>query len=306
MSSQSGKAGAVISIGRLYCDVVFTGLDAMPRLGREAFAEAVDLKAGGGAYIAAAHFAALGRQSALLARIGTDAMSGGLMDELAASGVALDFLEHAPDAGPQLTVVLTQESERAFVSRRAGPARPKTLEAALAWSRACHVHIAEYATLNEIPDLVARAKAKGLSVSLDPSWDGTLIRDAGLLAACAGVDVFLPNVEEAVAITGHEGIDAAMDLLCAHFPIVAIKAGAEGARLGTAAGARVGRSAPKVTVRDTTGAGDAFNAGMIDAWLAGKSFEQCLGAGIARGSLSVQHVGGAGVPMTDRARALGA
>jgi len=288
----SGRRDGVLSIGRIYCDLVFTGLDGMPALGREVFGTSMTIAAGGGAFIAAAHLAALGRETALVARLGTDALALGLEDELDASGCTLDFVERSADAGPQLTVVLAEGSERAFISRRAGTARPKTLEAALSWSRACHLHIAEYATLHEIPDLIRLAKANGLTVSVDPSWDSQLIGDAGLLEACAGVDVFLPNLEEALAITGREDADTALDALCQAVPLVVIKAGPEGAMVGTREGFRARHSAPQVTVRDTTGAGDAFNAGFIDAWLTGNALPPCLAAGIACGSESVQYIGG--------------
>ena len=283
---------AVISIGRIYCDLIFTGLDELPVLGRELFARDMEIAAGGGAFIAAAHFAHIGRPAALLARLGTDTLSRAIGEKMQQSGVDLQFLEHSADAGPQVTVASVVGQDRAFLTRRAGAVRPSTLDAAFAWNGACHLHIAEFATLHEIPDLVSRAKANGLSVSLDPSWDAALIYDKGLLKACAGVDVFLPNLEEAEAITGHSEPEAAIKALAEAFPLVALKGGAQGAWVSSSAGLRHA-AAQKVPVIDTTGAGDAFNAGFLDAWLHRLGDEQCLKAGVAAGSLAVQGAGGA-------------
>jgi sugar/nucleoside kinase (ribokinase family) len=47
-------------------------------------------------------------------------------------------------------------------------------------------------------------------------------------------------------------------------------------------------------VVDTTGAGDAFNAGFIHAWLSGTGFDDCLAAAIDAGTRSVQASGGTG------------
>jgi sugar/nucleoside kinase (ribokinase family) len=292
MKQAVSPRSAVLSVGRLYCDLVFTGVDAMPVLGRELFARDLTIAAGGGAFIAAAHVARLGRCAALVSRLGTDCISIGLEDQLARSGADLRFVERAPDAGPQMTVVMVHDHERAFLSRRAGTARPATLEQALDWSEARHLHVAEYATLNEIPGLIDMAKAKGLSVSLDPSWDDALIRDSAFLSNCRGADIFLPNMEEARAITGARTPDAALDELVSWFPVVAIKAGPKGAVLGRGE-RRLRTAAPGVPVVDTTGAGDAFNAGFIDAWLDGASDQACLDAGVGSGSLAVGSAGGA-------------
>jgi sugar/nucleoside kinase (ribokinase family) len=55
---------------------------------------------------------------------------------------------------------------------------------------------------------------------------------------------------------------------------------------------RLALAAPQVTVVDTTGAGDAFNAGFLHHWLKGGDCRSCLEAAIEAGSLSVQAAGG--------------
>lgn len=294
MMKRKENASAVLSIGRVYCDLIFTGLDHLPVLGREVFADTLNIAAGGGAFIAAAHLAHLGRSTALVARLGTDSLSAGIEKQMDSSGVDLRFVEHSPEAGPQITVAAVLREERAFLTRRAGSARPFTLDAALGWEDARHLHIAEYATLHEIPDLVTRAKANGLTVSLDPSWDETLIRDPALCETCRGVDIFLPNLEEAEAITGLADPEAALGKLGETFPLVVLKGGAGGAWLARE-GQVLHAPAQKVPVVDTTGAGDAFNAGFLNAWLQDAAEQEWLEAGIRAASLAIQAPGGATV-----------
>jgi sugar/nucleoside kinase (ribokinase family) len=227
--------------------------------------------------------AALGRPAALLARFGTDELSSALGKRIEQLGLDLQFLDRHPTAGPQLTVVMVQDGERAFLSRRAGHARPASFEKALAWSAATHLHIAEYATLHEMTDAIGAAKRHGLTVSLDPSWDDTLIREPKFLEHAAGADIFLPNLEEAEALTGLADPAAALGQLASEFPIVALKCGGEGAL-----------PSRLVEVIDTTGAGDAFNAGFLHCWLNGATLADCLAAAIDAGTRSVQALGGTG------------
>lgn len=293
MSRTTSERNKVLCLGRTYCDIIFTGLHEMPALGRERFAEDVTVVPGGGAYITAAHLAALGRPSALLTRLGTDPLSRSLDPDLEGSGIDLAFVERSRDAGPQPTVALVKDGERAFVSRRAGSSRPASLAEALAAPDIVHLHIAEFATLKDNPDVIAMARDRRLSVSLDPSWDDQLIRrDETFFRTCAGVDVFFPNVEEGEALTGQAAPEAMLRTLQEHFPLVVLKRGEKGAMAGFGP-SRVSIEAPPVTVVDTTGAGDAFNAGFLHSWLATADLERSLADGISTGTRSVQTTGGA-------------
>jgi sugar/nucleoside kinase (ribokinase family) len=89
--------------------------------------------------------------------------------------------------------------------------------------------------------------------------------------------------------------DRVLDHLSGHFPLVVLKKGAEGATLSRTGQPRISLSAPRVPVVDTTGAGDAFNAGFLHQWLEGRGDNSALAAAIQAGSLSVQAIGGATV-----------
>lgn len=283
----------VLCLGRTYCDIIFTGLHEMPALGRERFADSVTIAAGGGAYITAAHLASLGRPTALLTRLGTDPLSQSLNPELEASEIDLSFVERSSDAGPQPTVALVRDGERAFVSRRAGSSRPATLEQALSAHNVAHLHIAEFATLKDTPEVIALARSFGLTISLDPSWDDELIRrDSDFFEICAGIDLLLPNVEEGKALTGESADEAILGSLRERFPMVVLKRGERGA-VASCGSTCVSAEAMRVHVVDTTGAGDAFNAGFLHSWLDTSDPERSLLAGIEAGGLSVQSAGGA-------------
>lgn len=287
------RGDAVLCTGRIYCDLIFSGIPSLPSMGKEVFAGNMQPTLGGGAFITGAHLARLNRHTALVSCFGTDPLSQGMETIINKTALDLQFLERHADAGPQVTVVMSGSEDRAFLSCRAGHAFPNTLDAALAWSKAGLLHIAEYATLHEDPGVLGRAKAAGLKISLDPSWDDTLILDKTMLSYGKDIDLFLPNETEALTISGKTDVSEALEFLTQYFPRIVIKCGAEGA-LASWDGEIYKVAAPKVEVVDTTGAGDAFNSGFIHTWMNGGTIEQCLENAIAVGSEVVQVVGGAG------------
>ncbi|EKF19606.1 carbohydrate kinase family protein [Nitratireductor pacificus] len=283
---RSGHAGRVISVGRLYCDLIFTGLPKMPTLGEEVFAGGLSLTPGGGAFITAAYVAALGRPVSLASALPSGLFAEALMPELTASGVDLSASQPTSAAlDPQITVAMASGVERAFLTRRSGPAVPPGFAAALATGRFAHLHIGELATLVEEPSLVPLARAAGMTVSLDCSWDDAVLARDDLAALIASVDIFLPNETEADRL----GISSSAPPPA---PLTVVKRGAHGSVALSAEGAVFVKARP-VEVIDSTGAGDAFNAGFIDAWLSGLPVERCLRAGNRCGAEAVTRIGGA-------------
>lgn len=286
VSASSYRAGAILCAGRLYCDLVMSDLPAMPVPGREAYAGALTLAAGGGAYITAAYCAALGRVTGLAAHLPTEPFGAALHDELATAGLELSLCKPAPKGvDPQITVAMIMNNDRAFLTRRAGPALPTGLDEALGQAGYGHLHLGELATLTEYPGLVRAAKAAGMTVSSDCSWDSAVLERTDLPKLLAGVDVFLPNASEAEALARHAD-------LAVHAPLVVVKDGASGA-YALSGGETIQRPARAARVVDTVGAGDAFNAGFIDAWLARRPLPECLDAGHVVAAAALGRHGGA-------------
>jgi len=272
----------VLCVGRLYCDLVFGDVPRLPTPGHEVFAGALSLHAGGGALITAAHLADLGRAAHLAAFWPVAPFRDTVVGDVARSGVGHSLCRATTAPDPQITVAISGATDRAFLTRRTGPAVPPLSAADLVRLKIGHLHIGELATLTEAPHLIELARANGLTVSLDCSWDdGTTAAAAALIAQ---VDVFFPNIEEAAQLS-------ALGVITPFAPLTVIKQGSGGAK-AVSRDQTLTVPAHSVVVIDTTGAGDAFNAGFIDRWLAGEPLAQCLAAGNARGAAAVQHFGG--------------
>lgn len=289
MTEAAAKTGAnkgIISVGRLYCDLIFTDVPRLPTMGTEVYAGGFGIHAGGGACITAAHVAAHGRRSYLASFLPTGPFGPSMKSEISAAGVGLEFCRSAdPDLPLQVTAALVGAEDRAFVTNRAGPAAPRLRADTLREAGIAHMHIGELATLIEMPELLNLAHAAGLTVSLDCSWDESIVAtDAAQLIAA--VDVFLPNAAEAARL-GEMGIPAPFA------PLTVIKDGANGASAWKG-GREVHVGADTLTPVDTTGAGDAFNAGFLDAWLDGRELGECLRSGNRAGARAIAMRGGFG------------
>jgi sugar/nucleoside kinase (ribokinase family) len=287
------KPRAIVCVGRLYADLIMTGLPRLPRLGREEYADGMLVTPGGGAFITAAYLAAFGRPVRLAACLGNDPISAGLAPQIEKTGLSLDLIERFDD-GPQLTVALALDGDRAFATHRAGPAAPKTVEAALAAADVVHLHIAELATLREAPWLLDLAEARGLGVSLDIAWDSEALADPASLDLLARTQLVLPNTQEAAALTGlpENDVERLLATLTALGPSVCLKRGNDGAAFSDGRAIWHAAALP-VPVVDATGAGDAFAAGFLDSWLDGVDPAAGLARAIAAGTFAVGRVGGA-------------
>jgi sugar/nucleoside kinase (ribokinase family) len=283
-------------IGRLFCDLIFTGLDRMPELGREHFAPGLSILAGGGAFITSAWLRALDIEPALVSDLGSDPFSAEVAQAIAAQGLDSRFVRRHAEPLPQVTVAMPVRQDRAFLTHLAPPGASRDLrrglEQAIAAGHGAWLHVCELATLVTHPELVELARAHGARLSLDPSWDERLMRDPDARALIEKVDLFLPNDAEALAITGAETVEAALDELAEAIPAVIVKCGDQGAiaRKGSTRLSQGACRAPELV--DTTGAGDAFNAGLIASMIRGESLAGALRAGAECGAQAVGIVGG--------------
>ena len=277
--------GDVLCVGRLYCDLIFTGAPRLPTPGTEVFASGLSLHAGGGAFISAATFAALGHRAALQSMLPAAPFDTMVAQEVSAFSVDTAQCAPAPaGTDPQVTVSVTAGCDRAFLTRAAGPALPSL--AAKQFKGFRHLHIGELGTLQEHPDLIDHARAAGLTISLDCGWQDAFSPDVASLIAA--VDVFLPNEAEAAAL-------AAIGLPAACAPLTVVKCGEKGARACKRdSGHWVTVPTRPVAVVDATGAGDVFNSGFVSAWMRGEPLTQCLANGNFCGSTAVQATGGTG------------
>jgi sugar/nucleoside kinase (ribokinase family) len=288
---------AILVAGELNPDAIVVGPDLTPEFGQvETLAQDGTLTIGSSGAIFACGAARLGLATAYVGVVGDDAGGRFVLAELARRGVDTGACRVEQGRPTGLSVVISRGEDRAILT---AVGAMDALDAADVTddllARAEHLHVTSPALQPRLraglPDLFARARAAGLTTSLDPGWDPAGEWDAALGDALTATDVFLPNAAEAARITGAEDPEEALAALAARVPTVAIKLGAEGAIAAT--GSERARAAARPTVPvDTTGAGDSFAAGFLRARRDALPLADQLRVAVACGSLSTRALGG--------------
>jgi len=130
---------------------------------------------------------------------------------------------------------------------------------------------------------------------------GALDRAGGALDRAGGA---LDRAGGALGLAGAATLDQAVTALTAAGPRVVVKLGERGALCADGT-RRYLAEPPPVTVTDTTGAGDCFNAGVIAGLLSGEDLPSAVALGCAVGAASIRAPGGtAGAPDLATARDL--
>lgn len=244
---------------------------------------------GGAAANTAAWLVSCGADTTLVSRVGNDHAGGFVRAALTRAGVRCAFTAD-PDAATGAVVVLVDEhGERTMLSDRGANARlcPADLDpAVLAGAR--HLHLTGYVLLDASSRdagvaALAAARRAGLSTSVDPQAANLITDPGGFLELVRGVDLLLPNAAELALLSGSGDV---LDAVGA----VAVTAGAAGATWLDRDGS-VSVSAEPADCVDTTGAGDAFDAGLLVAWLRGGSPREALLGGVRAGTAAISRAG---------------
>ena len=251
---------------------------------------------GGDTLNTAVHMARAGVPTAYLTALGQDSFSADLRAQWRAEGLDTSLVLSHPQRNPGLYAISTDEAgERSFTYWRgesaaralfACPGVDAALDAA-ADARLLGFSLISLAILDEagrkrLLDLARTVRARGGQVAFDGNYRPRLWPDrntarAARDAAIACATIGLPTLDDETALCGARDARA----VAAHWQALGcaetvVKLGADGCLLGD--GSLV---APAQLLRpvDTSGAGDAFNAGYLAARLEGRGASAAAEAG---------------------------
>jgi sugar/nucleoside kinase (ribokinase family) len=287
----------VCVVGELNPDLILYGVPKELKPEEETLVQAFRLTLGSSSAIFAHNLAVLGTKVGMVAKVGDDALGKTALDWLASSGTDVSRVtKTSAGIATGLSVILTQPEHR-FILTYPGAIfelRFADLDLDYVFS-ARHLHLSSYflqrALRPDIAELFRRAKANGLSTSLDTNDDPEGKWASDLLGVLPFVDILFPNEREAKKIAGTNDLEKAIGKLAEICPFIAVKLGAKGALLQKG-DSRWRLNGLRVEAKDSVGAGDSFDAGFIHRFLQGGSPEECLAYADLAGAFSTTYEGG--------------
>jgi ribokinase len=283
----------VLVVGDLALDVVVA-----PERAIEAGTDVpghVALRQGGSAANTARWLARLGCRTTLVCAVGRDSAGRALTKALAADHVAVRATRVPGMRTARIGVIVEPNGERSFVADRgaANHLRPADLRAD--WFRGLALlHLPIYSLIDE-PLAAATSRAlelahgAGALISLDLASIGPLLargRASAIdLVRSTAADILFATAGEADGLRGGGPIEGLLDLA----PIAIVKQGSQGATtLASEDGNRLRFeiATPSVVAADTTGAGDAFDAGFLASWLGSRATGRSTAAALQRAALA--------------------
>jgi ribokinase len=278
-------------IGNLNIDLIIRNVPGLPLWGQEVMGTSHSHVSSGQAGYLAFALSRLGVPVGLVANVGEDLNGQQIVRDLRSYGIDTRGVGVTPGGQTGISIAIVRtDGERAFVSDLGCLWSFTETNIRSSWQMVEDAEVVCLVGLFCLPGLtfdgaarqLGAARQAGKTTMLDTGWDPRNWPEetrAGMRLLLNEVSLFMPNWDEARAITGQDTLeDAARELLSWGPEIVVIKCGDQGSfafRAGYSCQAR-----PRaVVVQDAVGAGDVFNAGFLYSLWQDRPLPDCLAFG---------------------------
>lgn len=276
MTSETKGGGTqpdVVTIGAATIDRHYL-VSNLPKPDGGAYAETVETAFGGVAANVGVGCSRLGQETGLIARLGNDSVGDEIREDLRSGPLDTTRVRQRSGTSTHCVILRDEEGSRSIVTAGDSTVRLRLSDADRDYLAGTHVvFVTAYA-----PDPVHQALLgwhdTGQIGPLVFDLSGPLAeledrgaRETSVDAMVQEADLFVVGAVAANSYLGKTGREAAAELREMGVTRAAVTSGAAGATLVSEDGRLVEVPAFSVDVTDETGAGDAFVAGLIDAWL---------------------------------------
>ena len=283
----------IVIVGSFNTDLV-SYLQRMPRPGETVHGDTFVTGAGGKGSNQAVAAARLGAEVTFIGRVGSDVFANLAYDIWDAEGVSRDYViqdqDHATGVAP---ILVDSQGENMIVVVLGANLniQPSDIDAAKDRIAAADVLLVQLEiNLDMVAYALKMAKKLGIATILNPAPATPLSSDTMQLA-----DYLTPNETELETLSGSANADVtarARSLLTRDGQTAIVTLGAQGAQI-VSPNQNIRLEAFEVDAVDTTGAGDAFNAGLAVALAEGRDLRAAVRFANAAAALSVTKPGAA-------------
>lgn len=298
--ASAGQIGHVVVLGACILDVLGWPVESIPPGQGSARLREIRATAAGTAAGTAVDLAKLGAEVLAIGAIGDDLLADILISAMRAHGVDTSGLVRKAGAQTSATILpIRPNGERpALHVPGATPllersdidaGRIRAARALLVGAPDALGQLVE----DGLAEVVAAAQAGGALIAVDVLRPGSPADFDRLRPLLASADWFLPNSDQLCALTGRDDVESAIA------EVLKLGTGGVAATMGEWGCLIAWQGSPDpvlvpaiaVDVVDTTGCGDAFNAGMITGLLAGADPADAAWLGVACGALVATGLG---------------
>ena len=282
----------IVVVGSFNADLV-AYLERMPRPGETVHGDRFATSAGGKGSNQAVAAARLGAEVAFIGRVGNDVFANLAYEIWDAEGINRDYVSTDDEYATGVAPILVDSSGENMIVVVLGANSRLTaadIDAARGRIAAADVLVTQLEiNLDMVQYALETAKALGVATILNPAPAAAIPQALIDLA-----DYLTPNETELETLSGSSGdfAEAARSLLTRDDQTAVVTLGAQGAQI-VSGGESATIPTYSVDVVDTTGAGDAFNAGLAVALAEGKALQEAVRFANAAAALSVTKPGAA-------------
>ncbi len=293
-------SGNCLVIGDLNLDLIFTGIKGSPELGTEITAKSYSIDIGGSGGVFSTILSGLGISTYIVSKIGNDGFADFIKDKLKSFGVKIDKLVIESNRCTGITVSLSYAEDKYQFSS------VKLLEefgindiVFKDIKNVGHVHFSSYYIMtglhNNYLKIIKNIKSyyDNVTFSMDTNDDPKNKWGKEIYNILNNIDIFFVNKKEALMITKKSKVEDALNKLGKEVKIVIIKLGSNGYIAKDGNDIYKGESL-NVNYKDSTAAGDNFDAGFIYGFINNLGVKKSLNIANICGAKSVEYIGGVG------------
>lgn len=288
-------------IGDLNVDLIVTGIQDPLEKGSEVIAQNHFLVIGGSGGVFSAVLSELGIKTYIASKINDDLFGNYLIQKLESHGAGTDRIAIEKDNNTGITINLSFADDKIQISsvEMVNNFNIKDIDFKTL-NNIDHVHFSSYYMMdslqNDYIEIINRIKKinENITFSMDTNDDPLNEWNSGLYGILPYIDIFLINRKEALLITREDDVYKALRKLGKMVETVAVKLGPEG-YIAIQNDHIFKDHSLNADFKDSTGAGDNFDAGFIYGFLNNMGMEKSLQVANICGSVSVEYFGGAGV-----------